>query len=261
MRDAGIIGFVPRGEYSDIETYDFLQFVYYEGSTYVAKKETTGNTPAENNEYWQILASGHVGDYLPITGGTLESSGSPILNLKRIGANASRIGFEGVDGYELTIEGYKNNEVGRQFNVFLEDKGNISLLKVGEAVRTVYDYKTQSVKEILVESDVVFQPGETFKIKGDTPLAGYVTTGSTAIFFTIPLPKSAEGRTISVSCNPWRVRGVQGCIVNQVNMDDYLIATPEVSGNLLKLHVRKKDLSEIGTVFSNISGTLYYISS
>ena len=47
MRDAGIIGFVPRGEYSPAETYDFLQFVYYNGSTYVAKKETVkGKIPS-----------------------------------------------------------------------------------------------------------------------------------------------------------------------------------------------------------------------
>ena len=58
MRDAGIIGFVPRGEYSPAETYNFLQFVYYNGSTYVAKKETKGNPPSENSEYWQILARG-----------------------------------------------------------------------------------------------------------------------------------------------------------------------------------------------------------
>lgn len=60
MRDAGIIGFVPRGEYSPAETYNFLQFVYYNGSTYVAKKETTGNAPVENNEFWQILAKGQL---------------------------------------------------------------------------------------------------------------------------------------------------------------------------------------------------------
>lgn len=60
MKDAGIIGFVPRGEYSDTETYDFLQFVYYGDSTYVAKKETTGNPPAEDNEFWQLLAKGRV---------------------------------------------------------------------------------------------------------------------------------------------------------------------------------------------------------
>lgn len=54
--DAGRICFLPKGEYSSTETYAFLDFVYYEGAAYVAKKETTGNPPDENNEFWQILA-------------------------------------------------------------------------------------------------------------------------------------------------------------------------------------------------------------
>lgn len=56
MNDAGRIGFVIRGEYNAADTYDFLDVVYYEGSSYVAKKETTGHVPEEDNEYWQIFA-------------------------------------------------------------------------------------------------------------------------------------------------------------------------------------------------------------
>lgn len=93
------------------------------------------------------------GNFFKNSGGILESSDSPILCLKRIGANSSRLDFEGLDGYEVTIEGYRNTEVGRQINVFLKDKGNLSLLKIGENVKNVYDYKTQSTKEILVDGD------------------------------------------------------------------------------------------------------------
>ncbi len=55
--DAGRIGFLVKGEYQETETYRFLDVVYYNDSSYVAKKDTTGNRPAENSEYWQILAS------------------------------------------------------------------------------------------------------------------------------------------------------------------------------------------------------------
>lgn len=58
MNDAGRIGFLIRGEYSDLETYDFLDIVYYNESSYVAKKTTTGNPPHRNNEFWQIFATG-----------------------------------------------------------------------------------------------------------------------------------------------------------------------------------------------------------
>lgn len=61
--DAGRIGFLLKGDYSADSTYDFLDVVYYNGSSYVAKKETTGNVPTENNEYWHIFAMGATGDF------------------------------------------------------------------------------------------------------------------------------------------------------------------------------------------------------
>lgn len=63
--DAGRVGFLVKGEYQESETYDFLDVVYYNGSSYVAKKLTTGNKPALNNEYWQILASAGQGGINP----------------------------------------------------------------------------------------------------------------------------------------------------------------------------------------------------
>lgn len=58
MGDAGKARPVPRGRYSDTETYDYLDFVYSGDASYIAKKLTTGNPPAENNEYWQLFARG-----------------------------------------------------------------------------------------------------------------------------------------------------------------------------------------------------------
>ena len=56
--DAGKAMPVPRGRYSDTETYDYLDFVYSGDASYIAKKLTTGNPPAEDNEYWQLFARG-----------------------------------------------------------------------------------------------------------------------------------------------------------------------------------------------------------
>lgn len=58
MNNAGRIGFLIKGEYDNTVTYDFLDVVYYNGASYVAKKPTIGNAPARNNEYWQIFAEG-----------------------------------------------------------------------------------------------------------------------------------------------------------------------------------------------------------
>ena len=62
MNPVAKMGFVPRGIYDNAATYDFLDFVYYNGNTYVAKKLTVGNEPQENDEYWQIFAKGGIED-------------------------------------------------------------------------------------------------------------------------------------------------------------------------------------------------------
>lgn len=58
MKNAGRVMPLPRGEYDGTVTYNLLDFVTYNGSSYICKKESMGNTPAENNEFWQILAQG-----------------------------------------------------------------------------------------------------------------------------------------------------------------------------------------------------------
>ena len=58
MNPVGRIGFLLKGDYSDTETYDFMDIVYYNGASYVAKKPTIGNAPVRKNEYWQIFAEG-----------------------------------------------------------------------------------------------------------------------------------------------------------------------------------------------------------
>ena len=50
----GKVMMIPKGEYSNDITYEFLDIVSYNGSSYVCKKDTKGNTP-ENLEYWQVI--------------------------------------------------------------------------------------------------------------------------------------------------------------------------------------------------------------
>lgn len=57
MLSAGRVLIKPEGEYSPLKTYEMLDYVSYNGSSYIAKKTTTGNLPT-NTEYWQLSASG-----------------------------------------------------------------------------------------------------------------------------------------------------------------------------------------------------------
>ena len=90
MNDAGRIGFVTRGEYNNTETYNFLDVVYYGNSSYVAKKLTVGNTPADNNEYWQALAKIPVSSVLGVKGNAESTyrTGNVNLTAANVGAVA-----------------------------------------------------------------------------------------------------------------------------------------------------------------------------
>lgn len=224
MRDAGIIGFVPRGEYSSTETYDFLQFVYYDGSTYVAKKETTGNTPAENNEFWQILAKGRVGDYLPMTGGTLEGNSNPLLKLLRTGGNFIGLEFENQNGHIFVIEGYSGeNGQGKQLNIFARDWGK-SLLRINEDNRVIYDHKTQSEKKILVEGEALPATGGTLK---------------STDYFPLHLERTTEGTGCGLD-----FKGTDGSVGNiQMTYDTY-----SNNENEFRCFVKDEDKKDVGVL-------------
>lgn len=198
MRDAGIIGFVPRGQYSDSETYDFLNFVYYGDSTYVAKKVTVGNFPEENNEFWQLLAKGKVssvtgvkgsqeekfrdGDVnltaqdvgaLPVSGGTLESNVEPQLSLKRRSQNfSSLLNFENESRKLIQAKGgLENNDPERESYFSLYDldadkngEGRLlELLHVSQNLRNIYDSVSKSMKKILVDGEALPSTGGTIQ--------------------------------------------------------------------------------------------------
>lgn len=63
----GVVGMKTRGEYDSETTYEKLNVVTYEGSSYCAKTDTQGNLPT-NETYWDLIAEkGDKGD-IPVKG-------------------------------------------------------------------------------------------------------------------------------------------------------------------------------------------------
>lgn len=56
-----VIGIVNKGEYSEGGEYKQYNYVYYEGSTYLALKDNPAVPPTNNKVDWQYLAQGVVG--------------------------------------------------------------------------------------------------------------------------------------------------------------------------------------------------------
>lgn len=61
MESAGRVVPLYKGDYSSTASYQILDVVLYNNSSYIAKQTTTGNTPPTTqnfNDYWQLIAKG-----------------------------------------------------------------------------------------------------------------------------------------------------------------------------------------------------------
>ena len=85
MADAGRILIIPKGDYNANSTYDKLDLVKYKGTSWLAKKATTGNEPSEeNSEWWQNMFGFNIADNLTTTaeGMALDARQGKILDDK-----------------------------------------------------------------------------------------------------------------------------------------------------------------------------------
>ena len=71
-RSAGRVLIRPLGDYDASTTYEMLDAVEYEGSTYLCKQTSTGNLPT-NKTYWQKMVSVGAGDFMAIDGSNADN--------------------------------------------------------------------------------------------------------------------------------------------------------------------------------------------
>ena len=75
--DLGKVNVTPKGTWSSGSTYEFLDIVAKDGSSYLAIKDVPANTAVSNTTYWlQIAAKGDKGDTGEITGASASISGT-----------------------------------------------------------------------------------------------------------------------------------------------------------------------------------------
>lgn len=71
-RSAGRVLIRPLGDYNAATTYEMLDSVEYEGSTYLCKQTSTGNLPT-NKTYWQKMVSVGADDFMAIDGSNADN--------------------------------------------------------------------------------------------------------------------------------------------------------------------------------------------
>lgn len=97
MQEAGRILLMPCGDYSASETYEMLDIVNHNGTSWICKKECTGQTPSDSNtEYWQSLGiAADLSNFLPKNGGgtqpTISTNHPQVFSLDNVGENATTL--------------------------------------------------------------------------------------------------------------------------------------------------------------------------
>ncbi len=79
MQDLGKILMIPKGDYEGLTTYEFLDVVNHNESSWICKKECRGQEPSDANvEYWQKI--GTAVDLQPILNGTQQVGNAKTLD-------------------------------------------------------------------------------------------------------------------------------------------------------------------------------------
>lgn len=107
---AGRVMIIPKGTYDASVTYKLLDAVYYSGSTYICKAQTTGNAPT-NTTYWQLMAQGTqsaqiAGNYY----GTCDTAGATASKVVTVPASENFVLQVGdIVGVRFTYDNTANN--------------------------------------------------------------------------------------------------------------------------------------------------------
>jgi hypothetical protein len=99
---AGRILLIPRGDYDANTEYHMLDFVRFQGNSYVAKKTTTGNLPT-NTTYWQPLTEIELAYVTPEMFGAVGDGVNDDTTAIQLAVNSEKqIKFDGNKNYKIT---------------------------------------------------------------------------------------------------------------------------------------------------------------
>ena len=111
MGNAGRVLMIPKGDYNAATTYEMLDFVYYQGRSYVCKQTSTGNVPT-NTTYWQALTGDASAEIQALTNYVAENNVKNLFNIygEKASQNVTSATIES-NGFRLvqsTAETFKN---------------------------------------------------------------------------------------------------------------------------------------------------------
>lgn len=168
MISAGRVLLMPKGEYNAATTYELLDLVSYQNSSYIAKGTTTGNLPTDST-YWQLSAYG--GNIANLTGNFAEIEASTVAQ------SSHSIGDIFVDADSALVRATSQISVGDTIAIGT----NCEATTVEALINNMIDLflKYEADKEISVQTDLntLTNVGDYYK----SSTSFYVTNAPTGI--------------------------------------------------------------------------------
>lgn len=250
--NAGRVRFVSRGTYNNSTQYYLFDLVDYNGSSYIAKENTAGNLPT-NNQYWQLIAEkGNTGS----TGqtGPVGPTGNGIASIRKTGTSGL------VDTYTIT---YTNGNTTTFTVTNGEDANTTDISKIKEEI-TALQTENSRLKGItnalpkisgedtsLTLTNTANAPLSDIILKGNT--SQKTTTGKNLIkLYKATNPLVIKGLTVTrLDDNTLKINGTseEQCWIEFIYA--FKNGTEKQKTPLFKLNLDKKYVC----IGKNISGT------
>ena len=155
MASAGRILILPKGEYNANTTYEMLDLVFYNETSWLAKKTVVGIEPSEaNSEYWHKLCEKlDLSHLLKLSGGTMTGNlkiegGDPRLQIKNSNTLRYSVFEAGPEGY-TSMGTWKSANDQTNFQVRPLTDGLDALLRITVNGTNVYKVFGEHNKELL----------------------------------------------------------------------------------------------------------------
>ncbi len=148
----GKVAITLKGEYDETVTYEKLDVVTHSGSSYVAKKETRGNS-IDNEEFWQLIA---------------------------------KCGTNGIDGKDYALTDEDKENIKKEITDDANSEFNTNVNEQTEAINTLVTNKEKEINELAttkkteIETLVTDSKSEIATV-GGTQLSDISTLGTTQL--------------------------------------------------------------------------------
>ena len=220
--NAGRVRFVSRGEYNNSTQYYLFDLVDYNGSSYFAKANTTGNVPT-NTTYWQLVAEkGNTGGDGPVgpTGNGIASitktASAGLIDTYTItftdGTTSTFNITNGADG-DVTQEyvDEENERLKSVFNVLPKVSGSgesVTLENTGDTMLYKVDLKGNTSQEV-IQGEVGLEEEDTSIYVDDVneDKENYITLKGNTYQDGEPTPDTPQEVEVVTGLNEVKVEG------------------------------------------------------